>query len=355
MTDNNPEDIIDIPPENIVENGSPAGTPRQPRSKRNLALVATLVAVSVAAGGWLYRDVLSNFLPTDQMNIMAARIDSLETLNATLNKKVDAIVGFNDEMESKIEAAQAQGVAVLKLQSEISQNKSEIAALQKSLKTSVDSMEGLKSQLLASGSANGDVANPALILRLDGLEKDFNSLKQGAGTKDDTAVLSQSLSDLRAKIAAGTGFQSEIARIKIMVPAAEGLDFLEAQADTGIPNAAGLAVELRNLLPQLQPAPSKTISSDSSWWSYAANLASGIITVKTIGSADWNSAASQAIAASEQGDLATAISLLEKVDSAMPAEIQKWHDRASARVAIEQALEKVSGAVMRDIAAKGQK
>lgn len=352
MTNINPEDIIDIAPENIVENGSTADAPKPVRNKRNFALVASLAVVSAIAGGWLYRDVLSNYLPPDQMNSMAVRLDGLETLNATLNKKVEAIVGFNDEMKSKIEAAQAQSVSILQLQSAGAESKSKIEVLQKSLKTAVDSMDGLKSQLMASGSASGDAANPALILRLDSLEKDIASLKQGVGANENTTALSQSLADLKAKIAAGTGFQAEIERIKIMVPAAEGLDVLAEHA-SGIPNAAGLAVELRNLLPQLQPAPSPTANSDSSWWSYAASLASGIITVKASGVADWNAAASQAITAAEQGDLAAAIAGLEKVESAMPSEIQKWHDRAATRLAIEQALEKTSGAVMREIAAKG--
>jgi uncharacterized protein YhaN len=350
MTDQNTtNDVIDIDPESVIEN-VPQNKP-SPKSSRGILLVGVAM-LSAVAGGWLYRDVLSSYLPSDQIIAMTTRMDTLEAASITLNKKVDAVVGFTDEMKSQLSAAQASAATIPQLQSDEIATMAKVATLQKSLADLSTSVDALKTQILTAGPTSGG-DNSALAAQLDNLAKDVASLKQGNGTNTDTAALSQSLADVKAKIAAGTGFNEDIQRIKLMVPAAEGLDVLEAQSETGIPNAQGLAKELTALIPELKPATPSNDQADTSWWSYASTFASGIITIKSDGTEDWSLAANQAITFAEQSDLQGAVNVLEKTEGAMPVDLQKWHDRATLRLQLEQALNKASAAVLRQIAAKG--
>src|SRR6185295_2693222 len=93
-------------------------------------------------------------------------------------------------------------------------------------------LEKLKSAPAAGATSGTPVdtsAVAALAQRLDALEKDVASLKTVSTPTDQTAAtatLSQSLSDLKAKIAAGASYRAELERISRMVPAAAGLDTL---------------------------------------------------------------------------------------------------------------------------------
>jgi hypothetical protein len=275
---------------------------------------------------------------------MAARIDALEAGSKALNEKVEAAIGFNDEMKSNLAAAQVTASDVSQLKSDNKIFKTSIDALQKNLAGAMASIDTVNKSL-ASGTATPNIDNT----RIDNLEKDLASLKQSGGTSTDTVLLSQSLSDLKAKIAAGVSYQSELDRIKALVPAAEGLDVLQSQAATGIATIETLTSDLQNIK---FPSPEATIQDDS-WWAYAGNVISSVVTIKAAGTSDWQGMAANVAEIAKQGDLALAIATLEKAEGGLPPELQTWHDRAASRIGIEQALEKTAAAVLRQIAAKG--
>jgi hypothetical protein len=340
----NTDDIIDIEPEAIIEARAPAPTKKK---RGKFALIVAGLLASAVAGGWLYRDVLSSYLPSDQVTTMAARIDLLEATTKTLNDKVDAAIGFNDEMKSNLAAAQVAAADVSQLKSDSKATKSKLETLQNELASAATKIEEFKTKL-ASGPIT---ATPADLARIENLEKDLASLKQSGGGTTDTTLLSQSLSDLKAKIAAGVSFKSEFDRIKNLVPAAEGLDILQAHAENGIANTEALATELQSLtFPKAESAPA---TADQSWWDYAGSLVSSVVTIKSAGSSDWAALTAQVVEITKQGDLSTALATLEKAEGALPLELQSWHDKAATRIAVEQALEKTAAAVLRQIAAKG--
>lgn len=351
----NTAEIIDISPEDIIEGKVEEKTPPKPPQnwRRRVAVGAGLVVLSAAAGGWAYRDLLSSYLPSDQVQAMATRMDGLEAIAKTLNGKVEAVVGFTDEIKSQLAAAQSAVAEVAKLQTDSSAIKSSVADLQKALASANSSLNDLKSQVASGGAVIGLPSDgSAFSLRVDALEKDVTSLKQAGKTAVDTTVLSQSLADLKAKISAGTSYQSEIDRIAVMVPAAEGLDILQSHAVQGLPNAAGLAAELKSAvanLPKFEPVA----APDDSWWGYASSLAAGLVTIKTDGDEDWEQVALHGSALAEQGDLSSAVASFKKREGALPVELQRWFERATARLEIENAVEKTSAAVLRQIAAKG--
>jgi hypothetical protein len=63
--------------------------------------------------------------------------------------------------------------------------------------------------------------------------------------------------------------------------------------------------------------------------------------------------AEKASAFAEAGDLPQAIALIDAAEGAKPSAISQWRDRAVARLKLEAALDTVSQAVLRQIAALG--
>ncbi len=187
-------------------------------------------------------------------------------------------------------------------------------------------MSELRKSISTSGTgtnAGGTVDNAALAAlgqRLDQLEKDVASLKSAGGGGDTasvTSALSQALSDLKAKVAAGTGYAVEYDRIARMVPAAPGLEVLANSAQDGLPGAQGLAQELRAAIPAL-PQPEAPAPEGDSYWDSLLDSLSGIITVRQIGEANWPQLAERAAAFAEAGDLTQAISTVDGAEGEKP-------------------------------------
>jgi hypothetical protein len=363
MTDqNNVNDIIDIDPENVVEHKTEnvASSPARKagRGKTTLVLGAGLIVVSAVAGGWLYRDFLASYLPSDQVQAMATRVDTLEATSKTMSGKLDAVVGLTDEIKSQLGAAQLAAENADKLATtlttESASTKETMVALQSALQKANAAVDDLKKKISTASSGTVSIDTSGLAARLDTVEKDLASLKQaGNNAHNDQAILSQALADLKAKIAAGTAYANEFERVKRMVPAADGLDVLSSTAAQGLPNTQGLANELKAIAVNLPKAEATPPVQDESWWGSAVNMMSGLITVKTAGAADWQEVANQSAGLAEQGDLGKAVSSLEHAEGVLPVELQKWHDKAAARLSLESALQKTGDAVMRQIAAKG--
>jgi hypothetical protein len=273
----------------------------------------------------------------------------------TLNSKVEAVVSFTDEMKSQITAAQSAAEAIAPLQAESAESKAKIVALQTALNAATAAVDGLKKQVMSgtvTSSGNG-VADAGLTARVVVIEKDVASLKQGGGNTSDVTLLSQSLADLKAKIAAGVSYQDEVGRVKVMVPAADGLDVLQSFSANGLPNAVGLATEVKALALALPKAVETQSGPETGWWGYFSALAGDLITVKSAGQTDWTKVANDCAALAEGGDLSSVVSKLDGAEGALPVELQQWKVRVTSRISQEQALESVAGAVLRQIAAKG--
>ena len=195
----------------------------------------------------------------------------------------------------------------------------------------------------------------ALQQRIGTLEKDVASLKaKPLEAPDNTAVLSQSLSDLKAKIAGGTGYRDELERIQRLVPAAAGLDVLQQHAALGLPDARGLGAELSKGIADLpKPIIPGPVPESEGWWASILDSLSGLVTIKVEGDVDWPTAASAAAALADSGDLPQAMEQLNAVEGVKPPGIQQWLDRAQGRLSVEAALKSVEEAVLRVLAAKG--
>jgi hypothetical protein len=376
MTTETPDDrpptdprVIDLEAEEIrtAADPEPAGqapqAPPPPRKRRWPAGVSVALLLGLLAGGWLYRDVLSSYLPSDEMTALRNQVEALETNNAALAGQLAAV---KDKAEAAQAAAAAAGATAETSASadagltrrldetgkRLADAGSQLAALQASL-------EALRKSIATAAPEGGGgfdgTALAALGERITALETEVAGLKSAAGAGGQaaqSAALSQALSDLKAKIAAGTPYQAEYDRIARMLPAAAGLDVLAAHAAEGLPDAAGLAGELRGLIASL-PQPAKPAAEDDSYFGTLMKSLSGFITIRPIGETDWPRLAEKAVAFAEAGDLTQAIAVLEGGEGERPPSLRQWQERAAARLQLEVATAQVAEAVLRQLTAMG--
>ena len=355
------------------EEWSPPPSPAPKRKTGGAAgwIIAGLV-VGALGGGWLYRDVLASYLPSSEMTALAEKLGALEVNNRNLENRVAAlqqtVQGASDSAAAAKDASAAaaeqigkadQGLAALgaKLQS----TDQRLGAAEEAITSAAADLDSLRKSL-SSGTAAATGAAPvdtaalaALAQRIDALEKDVASLKSGStvsGQANVTAALSQALADLKAKVAAGTAYAAENERIMRMVPAAAGLDVVSSHAADGVPTAQQLATALRDLIPSL-PEPAKPAAEDNSYFGALMKSLSGIITIREIGDTDWRQVAEKAAAFAEAGDLTQAIATINAAEGDKPVPLTQWRDMAAARLQLDAALEQVSEAVLRQIAALG--
>lgn len=369
MNSETQSEIIDIAPEDIVENDVGKTSAEKPATNSSLGrftvkhaglAALALMALSAIVGAYGYRNVLFNYFPSDQMQGMTTRLDALESTTKVLNGKLDAVVALTDEIKSHLGAAQTAAEEARKqavsLQSEASDVKTRLAAAEKSISAANDKVTQLQSKLAPSASSATAIGNDnsGLTARIDSLEKDVASLKQTSGTaKPNTAELAQALASLKAKIAEGSAYADEIKAIKNMLPSAEGLDVLVANSAQGVSNAKTFAADLKAVAATLPKPEIVLANSTNTWWGRTTDLLSGLITIKTVGADDWPQIANQAASLADAQKLGDAIKIIEQAQNPLPAPLQKWLDRAAARLAVEQALEKTAAAVSREIAARG--
>lgn len=339
--------------------------PPKHKSRGSLIWIVAALLLGAVGGGWLYRDVISSYLPTNEMTAMRGHLDALEASNKTL---AEQIAGLGQSVDKAAQAAAGAESAVKETATGLASANSRIdgfdariAAAEESLKAARTDLAELRNAVsqVGTGTGTGTVDSAALAAigqRLDALEKDVASLKSSGGGGDQaklTAALSQSLSDLKAKIASGAAYQAEYDRIARMVPAAPGLDVLASHAAEGLPTAKGLADELTAIIPTLPRPEEPPPPTEESYWDSFVGLVSGIITIRDIGDTDWQQLAQRCVGLAEAGDLTQAISLIDGAEGTKPSALLQWHDRAAARLRLETALGQVSEAVVRQITALG--
>lgn len=361
----------EAPREEAEQAFTPPPPARKPRGASGWIIAALILGA--LGGGWLYRGVLSSYLPSNEMVALRNQVAALEQNNTDLGSQIAAVRQAADGAAAAAAAASAAaaqaGEAAKVAAADIGgvggkadAAAQQAAALGEQIASLRSDLDGLRTALSSAPAASGGTASPAdaaalaaLGQRIDALEKDMASLKAGSGAAaqaGSTAALSQALSDLKAKVAAGTSFQAEYERIARMVPAASGLEVVAADAAAGIPDARGLAAELRAAIPAL-PQPAAPPAEDDSYFGTLMKSLSGIISIRPIGDTDWPQVADKAAAFAEANDLTQAIAVIDAAEGEKPMALSQWRDRAAARLALEAAVNQVSEAVLRQIAAGG--
>jgi len=367
MTDEKPDDavkpqVIDLEAEDVspvedepkVEAETSPELPPQPRPRHLYRWLAVAVLVGALGGGFLYRGVLSSYLPSDAMQAMEARIGTLEANGKTAGQQLAAVSAAADALKTETGAFAA---AIKEASTRAGAAEEQATALNLRLTAIEKSIADLKSGIdaLPSGGTVDGGATAALVQRIEALEKDVASLKSSgnAGGGETVAALSQALADLKARIAAGASFQDEYDRIARMVPAASGLAVLATHASRGLPAAQSLAVELKDVIPSLPKPSAGETSNGDGYWNGFWNALTSVVKIRDIGEADWPALAEQCASLAAAGDLVQAVTLIDKAEGAKPTALSQWRDRAATRLELEAAAEQVSQAVLRQIAALG--
>lgn len=360
------------PPETAAKSAEPprAAPPPPRRAGGSVKWIVAALVIGMAGGAWLYRDLLSSYLPSAETSLLRDRIGALEAQNKTVNEQLQSLSGGIDtlrrdsdglrqqtEAYSQAIAAAAAGAAAAK--KDVSTLTARLAAAEQALTAAKSDLDALRSAVAAAGSGGGTVdmaALAALAQRIEVVERDIASLKSGAvagGEATAAAGLSQALADIKAKIAAGASYRDEFDRIARMVPAAPGLDVLGTHAAAGLPNAQDLAAELRQAIPTLPKPAVETGSGSESYWDSLWNGLTSIVTIRTIGEADWPALAETAASAAAAGDLNQAIAAIDAAEGSPPVALSQWRERAAQRIRLEAALDQAAEAVLRQIAALG--
>ncbi len=364
--------IIDLDPDQVIDVDAPPQTQKaSPKpQRRGMALpLLGLGAVLLGAlgGGWLYRDVLSTYLPSDEMARVIAKADALETGNSGLREQLANLDKLTGQFKTDIDAlettlnttqsdAKSAGDVARGLSGRVDDTDKALGDLRAAQATLKDAIAKLQvAPATASGTPQAPLDLSAITLRLDALEKDMASLKSNPATGGaDTAALGQALSDLKAKFASGTPFAEELSRVQRMAPAAPGLDDLSRHAATGLPDVPALAASLKSIAAGLKPSTESAVAAeDDSWMGWATGMLNDIVTIRNAGDADWVKTAEAAAAFAESGDLSQAISHVAEAEGAKPPALQQWLEKAQARVALESTVSGVEAAVLRMLAAKG--
>lgn len=350
--------------------------PAQERTGRRTGLwILAALILGLIGGGWLYREALSSYFPSGEMTAMKARLAALESSGSGLAGEIAALKQAADGAAQTAGAAGEQARAAAQqatsavegltaVDSRLGALDQKIAAAEAALATATADLDQFRKSMsvvatpTAPGAPVDTAALSALGQRIDALEKDVASLKSSAATGPDqgaaslTSALSQALSDIKAKVAAGVPYPDEFDRIARMVPAAAGLEAVGARAAEGLPNAEGLTAELRAAIPAL-PQPAAAPAEDNSYFGSLMKSLSGVVTIRAIGETDWPAVAGRAAGFAEAGDLNQAIAVIDGAEGEKPMALTQWRDRAAARLQLEAALAEVSEAVLRQIAALG--
>lgn len=355
--------IIDLDADQVIDHEDVAAPqdkvpPHQTKTRRsNWLYGAAALAVAAVGGGWIYKDVLSTYFPPDHVKVLTEQVATLESKNTALRDQLSAVEKLATQLTSDMDSLEGKEQRLSTLaeaaQKAEADSVSKLQSLEQALAETKQAVADLASRPVSG--ATGVAVDATLLKRLSDLEKDVAALKvKPTEPVDNTAALSQNLSDLKAKISAGTGYREELDRIQRMVPAAAGLDVLAQHATLGIPDAKGLGVELKNLIVDLpKPIVPGPVPESEGWWAGIYNSLSDLITIKVEGEVDWPTTAAASVAFAESGDLSQAIEHLNAVEGTKPAGLQQWLDRAQARLSVEKALQSVEEAVLRVIAAKG--
>lgn len=355
----------------------PESSARKSRSSGMLWGGIALLALAAIGGAWAYQAYGSRYWPTDEMKVMAGRVSTLEAENKTLKDQLRGVAAAVDEIKSSA-AAQTESASVAKSAAETALQNStvaqdsarnaneKLASLESQIGSTQQAIDALKAAIAAQPPAEGGQAAPAPVIdtaalnelraRVEGLEKDVTELrsKGGAPGAETATLLSQTLADLKGKLAAGAPYPEEAQRIANLVPAAPGLDVLSGLAANGVPTAEMLGQEAQALAAEL-PAPAGAASPDAaetSYWDQLLGALGSVVKVRNIGETDWRTVAAKAGEAAAAGNLQDALTLANG-EGEIPNALRIWREKVQARINADAAIEDLSSAVLRQISAIG--
>jgi hypothetical protein len=198
---------------------------------------------------------------------LAALTGKIADLEAMVPAKLDALrKSVADEIETRVsvanEASEAAKAGTQRLDRDLTAVKTDLTALKSetertslALKTAVDSLSGLRSEIearLATFAKSADVAAAVapVTSKLSSLQDDVHGVVAGEEARKTTAkriVLSLDLTDLKRIIERGGPYAAELARVRDAAGSGIDLSPLDRFADKGVPTLPELRAEFKPL------------------------------------------------------------------------------------------------------------
>jgi hypothetical protein len=352
------------PEEPEAEAENPPSTPRRAFPTRTMT-VTILTVVAIIAGALAYRSFGERLWPGERTTAMEQRLAALDASTHTLNQQltvlgsaVDDLKAANSKLSERVDnalsAANSAAEQTKGLDERLSGDESALGDLQ------------VRIEQVRNAPAGGSGNTTALAASLDALSKRVAALEEAVaalksapppptGGNPDTALLSQALADLKAKLASGAPYEAEAQTINRLVPGIAALDRLLPYAASGLPTATSLAGDIEALAATLPSVEPKVETADQGYWSGLTQFLGSIVTVRNIGETDWKAIGAKAAAEARAGDLAAANARLGEGGATLPPQLAQWRTKATARLGVDAAAEEVSQAVLRELSTSAGK
>lgn len=305
--------------------------PAAPR-KRGYIFAGIAAVVAAIAGSLLYRSYGEALWPSPGTVALADRVATLEAEARTVSTQLSGLASALDGMKSQTAAADG--------------------ALGDRLAATESALKSLRESL---GSGAGGADNAALTARIEALEQAVAALKAApppSPATGEAAALTRALSGLQLKFADGAPYKDEFDVVAARVPDAPGLAELGRHAATGLANAQKLADELAAAAASLTSETPPASEADTGVWGSIVAMLGSVVKVRTIGEAGWKSISAEALTDARRGDLKAAVERLSRQAAGPPpSEIAAWLEQARSRLDAEAAIQTVSAAVLRVLAA----
>jgi hypothetical protein len=316
--------------------------PSSARKGRSWTLPLAALIAGALGGGWLYRDVIASYFPSDQVSALQARNAELQASISQLTSESGALKSAVNDIATGLQTGQQSSETLTASQKS---SDARIARLGNDMVAITKRIDQLQTDMASSATAVVPGSPDAsalknLVDRVTRLEAELANLQTAKTTASADMT---NVAALNKRASAGESFAAELATVShLIVP--DETSLLEQAASSGLDSASSLIAALPSLAPA-GTAASTQVAEERSWYE---NMLSDFITITPIGERDWKSILVRAEDEGKTGGLSAAIANLDAAekDGALPANISAWRDKARQRVALDAVLQRMSARAM---------
>jgi hypothetical protein len=323
-----------------------AGAAKKFRFRPTFVLVAFLAVLVIAAGSW----AAFRFAPragreaTDSQ--FSQRLRTIESANQQMLARTEELAGLLNELKARpqqqVQSDRAELDALKQQMSEINGRITTLSDALGGIESSLKTIEG------GQGSQQKEIESTAQ--RIGEIQSQLNAepAPQAVAT-DKPSTLAAALVKLKAAESEGRPFAQELQTFNALAPDIKAAAGLQAHAGSGVAPLASLSAKLQEALDTLKAPASPVETAGNGVWDSLKAKAASLISVRKIDDAKWITAAEEARARLEEGDLALAVKAIRGVSGDPPPQLQGWLEAAEARLASDRALEDVSADVLKKL------
>lgn len=319
-----------------------------------IAIVALIVAVAVAAGGWLVWTQQQSGTGTedlrDQVSALESKVAKLAAAGpAATPQEIDALSGRLDELARKLDSVAANSAdesRIAALSTGVADVRTTVGDLQKSLSSNAAEMSSLRTGV--------DNTMTDLSARLVALENRDSS----AAAREARAVgLAIAANEIRRTLRSGAPFANELATVRQLAGSdadlTQAVDTLAASAADGLPSTATLSRRFDARIGAILSA--SRIDEGAPWYRQALNRVADVVSIRRIGAESSGDSVDAVVARAEaklaDGDLAGAVAEVEALQGAPAEAVSAWLADARKVVAAEAAVAQINSKALATLAA----